>query len=316
VRHRHPEFVVGVHDWVHQQAWNEERTVYGGSLDAAAQKNIGGAVGTMGGAAGSAVSSGVTSAASASGMGWLAAAPGALVAITKDGADILKNMLDTLSMGGGFVNMVFDRLSFATKLKEANVTGAPSATALLPALFCPRNSTTMVPYFRSAADAFEWRFGLFEMFSWETWWPFTREVGVNIFTAYANAWTGSGDTNWGWVKPRVGFLGGQVDDYKVAGVIAQRAVDIVTNPYGFTNMHIKVPYSGPPANEQSPEDVWQRLAPNKENICRRFGYGFPGTLDTGYQSKDGAYAFMYWRRYECCTQGVRPDFEIPLNICL
>ncbi len=73
-----------------------------------------------------------------------------------------------------------------------------------------------MPYLLSTLDAVMWRSGLPESFYPEALTPGLREIGST-----------TGGNMWGNVYPRSGFVT-QVDDYKAAAVVAQRAADVVT----------------------------------------------------------------------------------------
>ncbi|WP_019334030.1 TIGR03756 family integrating conjugative element protein, partial [Pseudomonas syringae] len=107
------------------------------------------------------------------------------------------------------------------KFKNADVIGHPggatfSKFASASGYACQGAATPYMPYLLSTLDTVAWRYGVPESVYPEALIPGRREVGGLT----------SGDM-WGSVYPRSGFIH-QVDDYKAASVIAQRAGDVVT----------------------------------------------------------------------------------------
>lgn len=166
------------------------------------------------------------------------------------------------------------------KFKEASVIGNPVAYALgKQKYFCESDVQPMMPYYLSTIDNKAWRSGISEMLYPSTYIPGMNEVGSFL-------------TSWGSLYPRHGFLH-QSNDYKTASVIAERALDIVSNG----GLHI---YHSPPSNASfKPQGKWQMVSPKKENSCKKFGYeSHQTTLDK--KDDDGQYAWTAWRQYNCC----------------
>lgn len=107
--------------------------------------------------------------------------------------------------------------------KNADVIGHPGMAAFsrFASQFGMTRSGAGVPfdpYLLSTLDTVAWRYGIPESVYPESLTPGIRDIGRR---ATANLW--------GNVYPREGFLH-QVDDFKSAAVVAQRAGDIVTRP--------------------------------------------------------------------------------------
>ncbi|WP_017707655.1 TIGR03756 family integrating conjugative element protein, partial [Pseudomonas syringae] len=157
---------------------------------------------------------------------------------------------------------------------------------------CQGAATPYMPYLLSTLDTVAWRYGVPESVYPEALIPGRREVGGLT----------SGDM-WGSVYPRSGFIH-QVDDYKAASVIAQRAGDVVTRS---GQVHVYQPLLAQPqpgywpAGELIETDAttgkWQELTPALSQSCAVF----PNS-QTRMQATDGAYAWALWRSYSCCKR--------------
>jgi len=181
------------------------------------------------------------------------------------------------------------------KFKNADVIGHP-ATLVFGELaeeyeyICPGAATAYVPYLLSTLDSVAWRENLPEKFFLESLTPGAREIGRR-----------ESSNLWGNVYPRGGFLH-QVDDYKAAAVVAQRAGDIVTRNW---QIHVYQPMladEGPgywPAGELVEGDEstgkWQELTPTLSDTCAVFPHD-----DRRVQATDGGFAWALWRPYSCC----------------
>ena len=169
------------------------------------------------------------------------------------------------------------------KFKEASVIGNPVAYALgRQRYFCDSDVKPMTPYYLSTFDNKAWRSGITEMLYPSTFVPGMNEIGPFL-------------KSWGSIYPRVGFLH-QKNDYKASSVIAERALDIVSNG----GVHIYQPTTSSAQFKENGK--WQMIRPNPENQCKKFGYeDHQTTLDK--RDDDGQYAWTAWRRYSCCIPG-------------
>lgn len=183
------------------------------------------------------------------------------------------------------------------KFKNADVVGHP-ATIVFSELageyeyICPGAGTAFVPYLLSTLDPVAWRHNLPEKFYPESLIPGRREVGTRRSLNL-----------WGNVYPRGGFLH-QVDDYKAAAVVAQRAGDIVTRRW---QIHVYQPLLADasdgywPAEELIEGDAstgkWQELTPTLSDTCAVFPHD-----NSRVQATDGGFAWALWRPYSCCER--------------
>ncbi len=153
---------------------------------------------------------------------------------------------------------------------------------------CPSDVDLMYPYFQSEFDALTWRFGLPELLYPATWVPGMREIGKWPLHT------------WGSVHPRQGFLTA-IEEPKAAGVMAQRAIDVVTRD---DQPHIYTHYEeAGPSNED--EDKWLMISPIKDEECEPFGnpdYSLGDILHLGDERtvSDGKFGWLYWNEYDCC----------------
>lgn len=157
---------------------------------------------------------------------------------------------------------------------------------------CGTSAKPFVPYFLSTLDAVMWRAGIPESVYPEALIPGRREVGNQA----------SGNM-WGNIYPRSGFAT-QVDDFKAAALMAQRAADIVTRT-GQVHIYRTLrdsPGAGywPPGpvteNTGNENHQWQPLAPAVSHSCAVFPVS-----DTP-QAQDGNYAWSLWQPYSCCQR--------------
>jgi integrating conjugative element protein (TIGR03756 family) len=188
-----------------------------------------------------------------------------------------------------------DNLQF----KNADVIGHPALAAPVFNRFmgqmgytCSSPATALMPYLLSTLDAVMWRSGLPESFYPEALTPGLREVGSTM-----------GANMWGNVYPRSGFVT-QVDDYKAAAVVAQRAADVVTRT---GQIHVYQPMTAraspgywPPSpvteNTGTRNHKWQQLTPSLSTSCAVFPDS-PNPIAT-----DGNYAWALWQPYSCCKR--------------
>ena len=195
----------------------------------------------------------------------------------------------TAAKGGGA------RGSTAYRFKLAEVVGSPGLAWLealdLPTTVCEAQATALRPYYASRTDPV-WRMDLAQV-------PWTV---ANILRRLKEP--GPVGRVWGPVYPRSGAVQ-QVDDYRAAAVVAQRAADVVTRRRQWLHVYSALAGGdrtgqwGPPAVREGVEGnhKWQPLAP-RAGRCGRFG-----TRDAGAaRSESGAYAWNLWRPYECCAR--------------
>ncbi len=186
--------------------------------------------------------------------------------------------------------------------KEADVIGNPILPLFSGKFFIPSLAIAYNPYFASPADSIQWRNPLYEAIS-------HPQALVPFYDAIGSFTTG----NWGTLYPRVGFLNQPVDA-KAAAVIAQRAVDIVTDDGG---MHV---HQGLRAGDgacgdhcdvaetkvNDDETQWQMIYPSVDEQCSVFGTqtGVPGSAwdNEETQQGQGNYVWVFWRHYEGCIQ--------------
>ncbi len=230
------------------------------------------------------------------------------------------------------------------RFNETNVIGSPAPKVIrrtmkytVPSIFgrpflCKSTVRPLFPYMMSEVDAIAWRKAEVNMANTAA--DIARTGGRHIGSLSLNNPNGN---TWGTVYPRIGFVY-QTEPAKAAAVVAQRAIDIVSQPSQYP--HIYSPYGyrgvkmfkappetylcgddgdgehGPtysnctigtsfaqwmrPANEHSKS--WQMITPKKNSRCEAFG-----TTDVnwsrGKNTEDGDYAWNYWRQYECCKPG-------------
>jgi integrating conjugative element protein (TIGR03756 family) len=186
------------------------------------------------------------------------------------------------------------------KFRNADVVGHPATLVFSQfaqsfGYSCEGVGQLFSPYLLSTFDTIAWRHYLPEMFYPEALIPGLREIGSRAALE-----------TWGSVYPRGGFLH-QVDDYKAAAVVAQRAGDIVTRrgqPHVYRPLLPLSPLNTGgywPAGDLVEGDEstgkWQELVPRLSSTCAVF----PNRgLHT--QAIDGGYAWALWRPYSCCRR--------------
>ena len=177
------------------------------------------------------------------------------------------------------------------KFKEVSVIGNPVAYAMGEQRYlCQSNITPYMPYFLSTLDALSWRSGLTEMFYPASYIPGLKEVG-SVFNS------------WGGIYPRQGFIN-QPNDIKAGAVIAERALDIVSNDgLGHIYQHSSGTNSG--------SGKWQMISP-EEQSCRVFGNREPDVT----ADEKGQHAWVAWREYSCCVPSRGWHIEDAITGCL
>jgi len=163
-------------------------------------------------------------------------------------------------------------------------------------IFCPSEVGPLNPYFVSGIDSMGWRLGFPDRFSLNTWLPHRQVIGKFPLN------------KWGKIYPRQGLMYA-IDEPKTAAVIAERAMHIVTRP---KENHVYAHLKGPQHNAGKGD--WQMLHPTSSKVCKTFGTTrkFPFK-----SSKDGSYAFNYWRPYSCCLdpQGIHLKTIMVPKLC-
>ncbi|SEG30056.1 TIGR03756 family integrating conjugative element protein [Billgrantia desiderata] len=186
------------------------------------------------------------------------------------------------------------------RFKEADVIGHPGNEVFREmagafGLTCAGRSRAFEPYFSSPLDVLAWRSNIPEMAYPEALIPGRRELGQ------------PGD-NWGNIYPRGAFIGSRSHDYKVAALIAQRAVDIVTRT---GQPHVYQPLAGGgrdgywppgPVVEGDGEHRWQHLSPNMTQQCVAWPDRSPSDTYADRLDPQGNYTFALWQRYRCCQR--------------
>jgi integrating conjugative element protein (TIGR03756 family) len=199
------------------------------------------------------------------------------------------------AQGGGDGTTNEDHENNLAKFKNADVIGHPGATvfgrfANQLGYACGGAGRAFMPYLLSTLDTVAWRHTVPEALYPEALIPGRREIG-----------TRTGLNLWGNVYPRGGFLH-QVDDYKAAAVVAQRAGDIVTRsdqPHVYQPLIANARDGYWPAGALVETDPatgkWQELVPTLKNTCAVF----PNN-ELHVQAQQGDYAWALWRPYSCC----------------
>lgn len=200
--------------------------------------------------------------------------------------------------GDGTTNQTHENAM--AKFKNADVIGHPatfvfSQFARSFGYSCEGVGRLFSPYLLSTLDTIAWRHYLPEMFYPEALIPGVREVGGRAALEV-----------WGSVYPRGGFLH-QVDDYKAAAVVAQRAGDIVTRrgqPHVYRSLLPLLPINaggywpaGALVEGDESTGKWQELVPTLSSSCAVFPNRGLRT-----QAIDGGYAWALWRPYSCCRR--------------
>ncbi len=219
----------------------------------------------------------------------------------------------------------------AVAFNDVHAIGNPYAVLITKAsmgvpFLCKSYVKPLFPYILTELDAIAWRFELIEAAAHpSSWVPGAYEIG---------SWPLN---TWGAVYPRIGSVH-QVDPPKAAAVTVQRAADIVTKTKQIP--HVYVPYASDNDEEYTVGDItattradceasdgfwdtltdipkciqqkftqflpsgsektdwWQMISPIRTE-CETFGTA--GEWSLGKQSDDERFAWLYWRKYECCV---------------
>ena len=262
VRNKNPDFLVTVFDEQGDEPWTEMQDIWGGLSDGRFQS-------------------------------------------------IIASYSNTLAGGGQSLKHSQGESEFAyssgLKFKEVNVYGHPLALAFGQNMnsdsvtyWCPTQVTPFLPYFSSAIDSFEWRWGAVESLYPATWVPGMRVIGSGFLQ------------QWGSVFPRTGYVD-QKEDAKAAAIVAQRAGNIVTSQNALPHLSIPLQnnngvyrtwFSGEMRENDPVQTVWQMVSPQQDTQCYAFGENDLAGLSwaSQRQNRDGKqqYAFTAWRNYECC----------------
>lgn len=161
-------------------------------------------------------------------------------------------------------------------------------------IFCPGSADKFTLYYQSELDTAMWRGYIpVESLYASSWIPGRKEVSQ------------SGANTWGSVYPRVGDLY-QGHPVKASAVVAERVRSIITQD-GQPHIYAKLQMadSGFRYTSAASEYKWQRLYPNAETSCSKFGQNDSLSLASwGDFNTTSERAFMWnlWQRYECCQE--------------
>ncbi|WP_338854170.1 TraU family protein (plasmid) [Alteromonas macleodii] len=202
--------------------------------------------------------------------------------------------------------------------RHVDVYGSPASLGLinllntLPlGLACEPGSDVLKPYFISSFNPYIWYTGFVDSLV-----NMEQRLQVRKVTEREDGERGSAfDLNpfWGGIFPRSGAVVSQ-DHFRASAVFAARAIDIVIN--GNSVGHFRQDLDGRKGSYYLPsakfeewdsyEGRFQMLYPEKESKCHILGdrnirkNNLDGWSDR--RSKDGDYAWHYWRRYKCCPR--------------
>lgn len=210
-----------------------------------------------------------------------------------------------------------DNTRIATNYRIADVFGSPSAQLLINVLeklplglACKPGSTPYKPYMVSKTNPLFWNTGLVDGIL-----NIGNRLTFNQRTIGERRNGELNSTRWGGLYPRSGVVVNQ-DHYKASAVIAQRAMDIVTN--GVFGIY-RAQLDGPEGRWYLPaltieewmtrNGKWQMLYPQYETGCHILGEErlkrkTKSDIDgwSARRSDNGDYVWHYWRRYECCKK--------------
>lgn len=161
-------------------------------------------------------------------------------------------------------------------------------------VFCPGAADRFSLFFQSELDTAFWRGYIpVEALYASSWIPGRNEVSQ------------SGANTWGSVYPRVGDMY-QNHPVKSSAVVAERVHSIITKdsqPHIYTKLQVQT--SGWRYNAIADAYKWQRLYPNPQTSCGKFGQNDSVSLTSygDFNTTSGSgYMWNLWRRYECCQQ--------------
>lgn len=172
-------------------------------------------------------------------------------------------------------------------------------------IFCPGAADKFSLFFQSELDTAFWRGYIpVEALYASSWIPGRKEVSQ------------SGFNTWGSVYPRVGDIF-QNHPVKASAVVAERVRSIITQdsqPHIYAKLQVQG--NGFLYMATADDYKWQRLYPNPQTSCGKFGQNDSVSLtsfgDFNTTSESG-YMWNLWQRYECCQQmGGSYIFTIPL----
>ena len=228
---------------------------------------------------------------------------------------MLASMLGRDSNGGA--NASIDRPSNVIS-RHVDVYGSPASLGLinllnnLPlGLACEPGSDVLRAYFISSFNPYIWYTGFVDSLI-----NIEQRFEVRKIAERADGVRGSAfdfTPFWGGIFPRTGMVVSQ-DHYRASAVFAARAIDIVIN--GNSVGHFTQKLDGKKGRYYLPSDKFeewdshegrfQMLYPERESKCHILGdkefrnSGLDGWSER--RSKDGDYAWHYWRRYKCCPR--------------
>ncbi len=216
--------------------------------------------------------------------------PDVLAFVMREGTGILDQFVPTYDSEGTVREDTQNRSHNNLMFKEILLTGNPLAGII----YCPSQSETTL-YFESEVDIPSWKWGGLDMLALT---EFLRDIDV--------------DEEWGHVYPRSGWVI-QHSDPKTAGVVAQRAGDIITREdqvhiYNddlasglpiFVEDEMFTWAPGELIENTNEEGWWEPIQPVFEIECDVFGE----TDSDENISDDGDYTYILWRPYTCCEVG-------------
>lgn len=230
----------------------------------------------------------------------------------KEAAQTIKNIKETINI--------------ALTSTEAVVRGSVYGNFLrprfrAPRLFCPTDVKAFQPYYLSFADSFWWRSG----------YPLTdgpisgtdhsgtviNPLSMDTLQKVASVSDLATKEIWGNLYPRDGSIN-QSHDAKTGSVLAWRGMDVLHTAVK-SGHRVGVPLPTRNATSRA-NDRWQLIYPEVKN-CRADPYypqGADLAIDSLLPSKKGAYAWNYYRTYDCCsnTSGSKIADQKLVKICL
>lgn len=248
----------------------------------------------------------------------LANAPSSIMSSYATATTAVQSAISTLSSLGGGGSSTMPSLPIPTSMSGVTsvVLGPLSALGRMAnaisgsagfgtGVFCPGAAGKFSLFYQSELDTPFWRgYVPVEALYASSWIPGRKEVSQ------------SGSNTWGSIYPRVGDVF-QNHPVKASAVISERVRSIITQdsqPHIYTKLEVQS--SGFRYVRVADDYKWQRLYPNPQTSCTKFGQNDSVSLaswgDFNTTSESG-YMWNLWQRYECCQQmGGRYIYTIPL----
>jgi len=238
--------------------------------------------------------------------------------------DVAKK-LEEIKTAAQTIKNIKKTVNTALTATEATVRGSVYGNFLrprfrAPKLFCSTDVKPFQPYYLSFADSFWWRSG----------YPLTDgpisgtdHSGTIINPLSTDTLQKTSSVKqvltkeiWGNLYPRDGSIN-QSHDAKTASVLAWRGMDVL---HTAVRSGHRVGVKLPKGDTSRSRDRWQLIYPQVKN-CRADPYypqGSDLTIDSLLPSKAGAYAWNYYRTYDCCsnTSGTKIAEQDLVKICL